>query len=96
MKLDNESGRKVADAIDNRIRDIAKMVYKNAPNDKSEIAIVVSTNTANQTYKVIIKGKQYLAQAITSALPLSVGDQVLCLVLNGQYSQIFIIGTIAK
>lgn len=96
MKLDNESGKAIAEAIDKRIVDVATRVFKTVPNNKSEIGIVVATNTANQKYEIQIKGKAYSAYAITSALPINVNDQVLCLVVNGQYSQIYIIGTIAK
>lgn len=96
MKINNQSGKAVAEAIDKRIIEVARRAYQTVPNDKSEIGIVVSTNSASKRYNVRIKKKTYSAFALKSALPISVNDQVLCIVLNGQYSQICIIGVIAS
>ena len=95
MKINNESGKVVAEAIDRRIVEVAKRVFLTVPNDKSEIALVMAVNSANQRYEVKIKNKIYIAYALKNALPINVNDQVLCVALNGQYSQLYIIGVIA-
>lgn len=95
MKMDNESGKAVAEAIDRRIVEVAKHAFLTVPNDKSEIALVTGINSANNRYEVKIKGKTYIAYTLKNALPINVNDQVLCIALNGQYSQLYIIGVIA-
>jgi len=89
--FDNENGRKVAEAIDRRIINVAQQVFDKSARNKTVYGIVTEVSGGIFTIKIhnTIYPKVY---ALRSAGNIKVGDKVTCLVPNGNYSDMIILG----
>ena len=89
--LNHTTGTRVADAIDNRIINVAKQVYDNSPNDKMRYGTVVSKDAG--VFSVKINNTTYSnIKALRNVGDIAVGEVVHCLVPNNNFSDMVIIG----
>ena len=89
--LDNENGRKVAEAIDRRIINVAQQVFDKSARNKTVYGIVTESTSGGFTLKVH-NAVYTKVLALRSAGAIKVGDKVTCLVPNGNYSDMIILG----
>ena len=93
--LDFSNGEKLARAIDKRITRVAQQVFENSPMNKSKFGKVVSVK--GDHFSVLIDNTTYTkVPALTNIGRISVGDVVLCLVPNNQFSNLTIVGIISS
>ena len=93
--LDYSNGEKIAAAIDKRITRIAQQIFNESPMNKSKVGRI--SKVKNGQYSVIIDKSTYTnVPALINVGTLSVGDIVLCLVPNNQFSNLIIIGIISS
>lgn len=91
--LNTKSGSAVAEAINTRITNIAREVYNKSPYDKSKRGII--EEIVRGLYSVKIDNVIYPnIHALRSAGTLNLGDVVICIIPNNQFSDMYILGAI--
>lgn len=89
--FNSESGRKVAEAIDRRVMNVAKNIYENSPNNKTKFGTVLSSNAG--LFSVKIDNVTYTnITALRNVGDIKRGEVVVCLIPNNQYSNMIILG----
>lgn len=89
--LDYTSGQKVAQEIDRRIQNIAREAYAGTPKNTTKFGRVTAVNGAFCT--LMIDRKEYPNVPLYRSVgELNVGDVVDCLIPNGNFSNIRVIG----
>lgn len=89
--FNSESGRKVAEAIDRRVMNVAKNIYENSPNNKTKFGTVLSSSAG--LFNVKIDNVTYTnISALKNVGNINRGEVVICLVPNNQYSNMIILG----
>ena len=89
--FNSESGRKVAEAIDHRVMNVAKNIYENSPNNKTKFGTVLSSNMG--LFSVKIDNLEYTnIPALRNVGSIKRGEVVICLIPNNQYSNMIILG----
>ena len=89
--FNSESGRKVAEAIDRRVMNVAKNIYENSPNNKTKFGTVLSSSAG--LFSVKIDNVTYTnIPALKNVGNINRGEVVICLVPNNQYSNMIILG----
>ena len=90
-EINAASGKLIAEAIDKRITSVAKQLFNNSERDKTVYGIITKTNQGyfsvkvnNQIYNNVV--------SLRNAGNISVGEKVTCLVPNGNYSDMIILG----
>lgn len=90
-KINNENGSKVAQAIDNRIINVAKLVYNESPHNKTKLGKVLSKKDGY--FSVEIEKSTYTkVPALRNVGEINVGEVVLCLIPNNQFGNMVILG----
>lgn len=92
MNLDFESGSEIATAIDNRIIQLAKYVFRQSPYNKIKYGIVEKID--GKKYTVMIDNKQYTMNALKNIGTINLTDKVVVMIPNNEYSNMFIIGVL--
>lgn len=90
-EINAASGKLIAEAIDKRITSVAKQLFNNSERDKTVYGVITKTNQGyfsvkvnNQIYNNVV--------SLRNAGNISVGEKVTCLVPNGNYSDMIILG----
>jgi len=91
MDFNAESGQKLAEAIDKRIIDVSNQLFNNSGRDKTVYGVVIKSN--NGVFSIKVNNTEYHnVLALRSVGNISVGEKVTCLVPNGNYSDMIILG----
>lgn len=86
-----ENGKRVAEAINRRIENVAQQLFDKSARDKTVYGIVTQFNDGISTIKV--KNNIYTnVPALKNVGKIKKGDRVMCLVPNGNFSDITILG----
>ena len=93
MDLNQEGGKKVAQAIDRRIMNVAKEIYKNSPYTLIKYGIVKKIDGKFYTLQ-INKSLYTKVCALKGVGQINVNDVVICIIPNNQFSNMFILGVL--
>lgn len=89
--LDAENGEKVASAIEKRIQQIARYVYKDSPYNKIKFGVI--KEISGKAYTIEIENTIYTdIYALKNIGTINLGDKVVCVNPNNNYSNLFILG----
>lgn len=93
VNFDRQMGIEIANAINKRIKMVSQDLYNNAPYTIIKFGRVVSIN--GKRYSIKINNALYTnIYALKGSNLISVGDSVICVVPNNQYSNMFILGAL--
>lgn len=91
MEFNAESGQKLAETIDKRIIEVSKQLYNNSGRDKTIYGVVTKANSG--IFSIKVNNTEYHnVLALRNVGNIKVGEKVTCLVPNGNYSDMVILG----
>lgn len=91
--LDYESGKKVVDAIDRKIKNVSNDLKTNSPYNRTRFGRVVKKTEGSGIFTVVIDNTTYNnVYALRTVGTINVGDVVICLIPNNNFSNITILG----
>lgn len=94
-KMNKEDANLMAQAIDNRIIQIAKQVYREVPNDREVEGLIVAFDSKYNNYTVRINNSEYEAIPQERTIgPIEIGTRVKVKVPNNQMSNAYICGIV--
>ena len=94
-KMNKDDANKMAQAVDNRIIQIAKQVYRQVPNDREVEGLVTAFDSRYNSYTVKINNKEYSAIPQERTLgPIDINTRVKVKIPNNQMSNAYICGIV--
>lgn len=94
-KMNKDDANKMAQAVDNRIVQIAKQVYRQVPNDREVEGFVTAFDERYNNYTVKINNKEYSAIPQERTLgPIDINTRVKVKIPNNQMSNAYICGIV--